>query len=335
MKDHIVVTGATGNTGQVLAEDLQRLGVPFVAMARSESNRAKLRARGFETVHGDFDDPASMERALEGAQKAYLVCTPDEKLVPRETAFIAAAKKVGVAHIVKCSAYIADVAGETANLRAHGKIERALEDSGLAYTILRPHGFMQTFTLFAWDMIQKAGVVSNPTGDGKLPLIDVRDVARVALKAFTEPGHEGKEYDLTGPEALSGHEQAEILERVLDRPVTFIAADPVQFELIMRILGVPETPREHVVKIMKMTRERRIERVHDTLQQLGIEPTTYEQFLRDMLAGRTGGGNSFEPPNSLVAKAIGAVMPTVMNLRFRLLGRPRRAFRSRGPVPSP
>jgi uncharacterized protein YbjT (DUF2867 family) len=325
MKDHIVLTGATGNTGQVLAEELSRLGVPFVAMARSEANRARLRARGFEAVHGDFDDPASMERALAGAKSAYLVCTPDETLIPRETAFIAAAKKAGVATIVKCSAYMADVAGETANLRSHGVIERALVESGLGYTILRPHGFMQTFTLFSWDMIQKAGVISNPTGDGKLPLIDVRDVARVALKALTEPGHEGKVYDLTGPEALDGHEQAEILERVLGRPVTFLPADPVQFEIIMRILGVPDTPREHVVKIMRLTRERRVERVHDTLEQLGIQPTTYEQFLRDLLAGRTGGGHSFELPNSRIARAIGAVMPAVMRLRFELLGRPKRA----------
>lgn len=327
MKDHIVLTGATGNTGQVLADELSRLGVPFVAMARSESNRAKLRARGVEAVHGDFDDPASMESALAGAKKAYLVCTPDETLIPRETAFVAAAKRAGVEHVVKCSAYWAGITSESANLRAHGHIERVLRESGMKYTMLRPHGFMQTFTMFAWDMIQKAGVISNPTGDGKLPLIDVRDVAKVALLALTEPGHEGKEYDLTGPEALDGYEQAEILERVLGRPVTFIPADPVQFGLIMRVLGVPPTPREHVVKIMRATRERRTEKVHDTLEQLGIAPTTYEQFLRDMLAGKTGGGNSFEPPNGRAAKAIGAVMPHLMNLRFRVAGRPSRPAR--------
>jgi len=150
----------------VVAEELQRLGVPFVAMARSASNRAKLSARGIEAVHGDFDAPGSMEGALRGAQKAYLVCTPDEKLIARETAFIAAAKKAGVKHVVKCSAYLADVAGETNNLRSHGEIERALMESGMEYTILRPHGFMQTFTLFAWDMIQKAGVNAGAGGAG-------------------------------------------------------------------------------------------------------------------------------------------------------------------------
>jgi len=80
---------------------------------------------------------------------------------------------------------------------------------------------------------------------------------------------------------------------------------------------------------MRMTREHKLERVHDTLEQLGIRPTTYEEFLRDMVAGKTGGGNSFEAPSSGIAKVIGAVMPVAMNLRFRLLGRPRRAFRAR------
>lgn len=324
MREPIVLTGATGNTGQVVAEELLRLGWPITAMARSAKNRDKLEAQGIPTVHGDFDDPASMEKALAGAKKAYLVCTPDEKLIPRETNFIRAAKKAGVEHVVKCSAYWADEEAETRNLRAHGIVERELIQSGMKYTIVRPHGFMQTFTLFAWDMIQKAGVITNPTGDGAMPLIDVRDVAAVVVKAFTEPGHEGKAYDLTGPEALTGYRMAQILEKVLGRPVTYIPADPRQFDRIMSLLGVPEAPREHVIKIFKMTREHRLDRVHDTLEQLGIRPVTYERFLRDFVEGRTGGGNSFEPPNGGVVKVMGAVMPVVMNLRFRLFGRPDR-----------
>lgn len=324
MSERVVVTGATGNTGQVVAEELLRLGVPIVAMARSATNRSRLEAKGIDTVYGNFDDPASMEKALAGAHKAYLVCTPDEKLIPRETAFVRAAKEAGVKHVVKCSAYLADEAGETQNLRSHGVIERCLRESGIEYTVIRPHGFMQTFTLFAWDMIQKAGVVTNPTGDGAIPLVDVRDVAKVAVKALTEPGHAGKIYDVTGPEALTGYRMAAVLESVLGRPVTYLPADHRQFEVIMHLLGVPETPREHVVKIMRMVREHRLDRVHPTLEELGIAPTTYEQYLRDLVAGRTGGGNSFEPPSSPVAKVMGAIMPHVMNLRFRLFGRPGR-----------
>ena len=324
MNEPVLLTGATGNTGQVVAEELRRMGVPVVGMARSSKNRERLEAQGIRTVHGDFDDPESLTRGLAGVKRAYLVCTPDEKLVARESAFVRAAKKAGVEHVVKCSAYMADEEGETKNLRSHGVIERELMGSGMKYTIVRPHGFMQTFTLFAWDMIQKAGVITNPTGAGAMPLVDVRDVAKVVVKAFTEPGHENKVYDVTGPEALTGYRMAQILENVLSRPVTYLPADPRQFEWILSVLGVPETPREHVVKIMKMTREHRLEQVHDTLEKLGIRPITYEEYLRDQVAGRTGGGNSFEAPSGAVVKVMGAVMPTVMNLRFRLFGRPDR-----------
>lgn len=322
MQATIVLTGATGNTGSVVASELQRLGVPFVAMARGAARRDALAARGIASVHGDFDDPASLERALAGARAAYLVCTPDERLVARETAFIRAAAAAGVRQIIKCSAYLAGERGETQNLRSHGISERALIESGIDSTIVRPTGFMQTFTLFAWDTIEKAGVISNPTGTGKMPLIDVRDVAAVVVKALTEPGHAGKSYDLTGPEALDGEQMAEILTRVLGRPISFLPAAPAPFAVMMRLLGVPATPREHVVKIMRMTREHRLERVHDTLAQLGIQATTYEQFLRDLIAGRTGGGNSFEPPNGALARVLGAVLPLALRLRIRLLGRP-------------
>ena len=317
-KQQIVITGATGNTGQVVVEECKQRGLSFVAMVRSKANQEQMAALGIETVMGDFDDPPSLERALDGVEKAYLVCTPNERLIPRESAFIAAAKKAGVHHIVRCSAYMAGEDSETQILRAHGLIERELIESGLEYTILRPIGYMQTFTLFGWEMIQKASVISLPLGDGGMPLIDVRDVAQVAVKALTERGHEGKIYDLTGPESLNLLQVAEILTRVLDRRVTYIPGSEKQFEGFMRLLGVPEIAKEHVIKIMRMQSEHRIEKVHHTLQELGIQPITYEQFLHDLIAGRTGGGNSFQPPNTLLFKTLNAVMPLVMRLRVAL-----------------
>lgn len=197
-------------------------------------------------------------------------------------------------------------------------------DSGLAYTIIRPHGFMQTFTLFSWNLIQKAGVFSSPIGDGAMPLVDVRDVARVAVKALTEPGHEGKAYDITGPEALTGHQIAETLERVLGRPVDYLPGGEREFEWVLSLLGVPETPKEHAVKVMRLAREGRLARVHSTLLDLGIRPTSYEDFVRDLLLRETGGGNSFKPPDTAVFRMLDAAMPAMMKMRFRLFGRPRR-----------
>jgi uncharacterized protein YbjT (DUF2867 family) len=317
----ILLTGATGNTGRVVAAQLAARGIPFVAMARSEARHRELRAAGIATVHGDFDDPSSLDRALAGIEKAYLVCTPDERIEPRETAFVDAARRAGLRHVVRCSAFWAGLDAPTQNLRAHGRIEQALVGSGVPYTIVRPHGFMQTFTLFNWSMIEGAGALSMPTGDGGIPLVDVRDVASVAVKALTEPGHEGKAYDLTGPEVLTGAQQAAILERVLGRPVTFLPGSELQLRLVMRLLGVPPAPTEHVVKIFRLQREHRMEATMPTLQELGITPITYEQFVRDLLAGRTSGGNSFEPPRTLAVRILDRVMPLAVRTFLRVRGR--------------
>ena len=320
----ILLTGATGNTGQVVAEQLSSRGIPFVAMVRSEPNRRNLEAVGVATIAGDFDDSNSLARALKGIEKAYLVCTPDEHVIPRELAFIRMAKAAGVRHVVKCSAFWAALDGPTQNLRAHGKIERELIDSGMDYTIVRPHGFMQTLTLFNWNMIERAGVISMPAGDGGIPLIDVRDVAAVAVLALTEPGHVGKIYDLTGPAVMNMYEQAEILGRVLGRPITYIAGNERQLTMIMKLLGVPEVPSEHVIKIFRLQREHAMEETTPTLRELGIEPIQYEQFVRDLVAGRTGGGNSFQPPQTLLVRALDRFMPPLMRAYVRVRGRGRR-----------
>jgi uncharacterized protein YbjT (DUF2867 family) len=313
----ILLTGATGNTGRVVAERLRERGQPFAALARSEARRRELEAAGIEVLGGDFDDLEGLARALQGVERAYLVCTPDEHLIPREVAFIRAAKQAGVRRIVKCSAYWADLLGETANLRAHGAIEAELIHSGLEYTIIRPHGFMQTFTLFNWPTIEKFGVISLPAGDGGIPLIDVRDVAEVAARALVEDDHVGKIYDLTGPEALSCEQQAAILSRVLGRSVRYVPGREWQLVLIMKLLGVPPTPAEHVVKIFRMQREHRFERTTSTLAELGITATSYERFVDDLVAGRTGGGNSFEQPRGPVGKLFDAATTVANKLYLR------------------
>jgi uncharacterized protein YbjT (DUF2867 family) len=307
-----LLTGATGNTGRVVAERLRARGHEFAALARSERRRRELEAAGIDVIMGDFDDPVGLARALRGVEQAYLVCTPDEHLIPREVAFIRAAKQAGVRRIVKCSAYWADLLGVTQNLRAHGAIEAELIHSGLEYTIVRPHGFMQSFTLFGWPTIDKLGLISLPAGDGGMPLIDVRDVAEVIVRALIEDDHVGKAYDLTGPEVLNIEQQAEILARVLGRSVRYVPGRAWQLVLLMRLLGVPPTPTEHVVKIFRLQREHKFEHTTSTLAELGITPTTYEQFVRDLAEGRTGGGNSFEQPRGPVGKLLD-VATTVAN----------------------
>lgn len=319
----ILLTGATGNTGGQVAALLKARGVPFVVMVRSEKARAKLAGLGYETVRGDFDRRDSLDAALaRGFTRAYLVCTPDERMIPRECNFIDAARAAGVKRVVKLSAFLAGPDAPTINLRSHGQIERRLMDSGMQWSIVRPHGFMQTFVLFTLDFIRGAGLYMQPAGDGAMPLVDVRDVAEVGFKALTEDGHAGQAYDVTGPEPLTCKRQAEILARGLGRPVSYIDGSERGFTMALKMLGVAPQSIEHAMIIMRMCRAHAIDRATDTLQRLGIVPRTFEQFVDDLVAGRTGGGNSFEPPDSALAKAMGLGMQWFYRARFALLGRP-------------
>ena len=269
---------------------------------------------------GDFDDPPSLAAALAGVEVAYLVCTPDARMMSREVGFIRAARRAGVRHIVKCSAFGADLLGPSQILRAHATIEAELAQSGLSYTVVRPHGFMQTFTLLSRPMIEKAGAISLPGGDGGIPLIDLRDVAEVVIRALTEDGHDKQIYDVTGPEILSLHAQAEVLSNELGRPIHYIPGHEWQLVMMMRLLGVPPYTSEHALVVFDLQRRGLWELTTTTLHDLGIKPRTYSEFVSDLFAGRTGGGSSFEPPRSSLNTLIDAVMPPAMKLYLRMSG---------------
>lgn len=288
----IAVTGPLGNTGRLVVEGLSARGVPFRALTRSEAKQKELQGKGVEAVIADFTQPDTLARALDGVHTAYLVCTPDERLVPCETGFIAAAKAAGVKRVVKCSAHTAGHQAESPNLRAHAVVEDALRASGLGWTILRPHGFMQTFFWMTAPMVMGEGKLSYASGDNPIPLIDVRDVGAIAVEALTNPRYDGRAYDLTGPEALTPSRQAEAFARALGRPVVFQDMPLEVVDGMMRQLGVPDAPREHVLWCFRSWRAGAFDYVDRGHEAFGVVLHTYAEFAADLVAGRTGVGPS-------------------------------------------
>ena len=287
-----LVTGPTGNTGRMVLEGLSALGLPVTAMVRSDERQHTLEAGGFTTVRGDFRDPASLRAALDGVETAYLVCTPDERLVDAERAFIAAARDAGVQRLVKCGAHSASHQAGSPNLRMHAVVEDALRASGLAYTIVRPHGFMQTFFWMSAPLVMEHGILAFPGGEGRIPLIDLRDVGAAMLAALTQPGHEGREYDLTGPELLSGARMAEALSAALGRPIHYMDAPESQLDAAMRQFGVPDAPREHVLWAFREQRAGHFDTLSHGHEALGVRLRTYDDFARDLAAGQSGSATS-------------------------------------------
>lgn len=285
----IIVTGPTGNTGRQIISGLQEKQIPFVAMVRSPERQSQLTAQGIPNILADFEQPDSLRMAIAmtGADRAFLVCTPDARLTRCEKNFIAAAKESGIRHIVKAGAYAAAHDAGSPNLRMHADVEDTLRESGIPYTIVRPHGFMQTFFWMSAPLVMQYGILSYPAGDGPIPLIDVRDAGAAMLKVLTEPGYENRAFNLTGPQALNSHQMAEIWSSVMGKPVKYVPSSLDDLDALMRQMGVPDYPREHVLWCFREQANGSFDYTSNDHIDLGITLHSYAEFAADLVAGKT------------------------------------------------
>ena len=235
----ILVTGATGTNGTALVQRLASRGVPVRAMVRSKEKAEKAAApAGVEVVAADFDDSAAVERALRGVEKAFLLTPSTERAEARQRAFVNAARRAGLKHLVKLSQFAADAASPVRFLRYHAAVERAIVESGIAYTFLRPNLFMQGL-LGLRASIKSDGVFFAAAGDAKVSVVDVRDIAAAAAAALTGSGHEGRTYTLTGPEALTHAEMAAALSGAVGRSIAFVDVSPAAMRDALLGAGMP------------------------------------------------------------------------------------------------
>jgi uncharacterized protein YbjT (DUF2867 family) len=214
----ILVTGATGTNGTEILKRLATADVQVCAMVRNLDHASAIALPDVEVVEGDFDRLETLLAVLDGVERAFLLTSSSERAESQQIAFIDAARQSGVAHIVKLSQFDADVNAPGRFQRYHAVVEAALQASGLAYTILRPNLYMQGLLNFR-STIATQNAFYVAAGDAKVSMVDVRDNADVAVAALTEPGHEGKIYDLTGPRALTHAEMAEGLSEALGRRI--------------------------------------------------------------------------------------------------------------------
>ncbi len=195
----ILITGASGNAGGAVLREVLQSGTAAVrAMVRSKEEAAKV-PQGATAVIADFADKQSLSRALEGVDTVYLVCSPVRELVELESNMIDACRQAGVKHVVLNSAL---GAGDFSKSFPswHRKVENKLKASGMAYTILRPNGFMQNLIAYFAPSIRAQGVFYQSTGNAKISHIDLRDIAAAAASILRSPSqHVGKIYELKRP----------------------------------------------------------------------------------------------------------------------------------------
>jgi uncharacterized protein YbjT (DUF2867 family) len=278
----ILVTGATGNTGRAIVDALAERGAPVRAMVRTEADRSKLRA-GVEVVVADFDEPAAVAAALEGAERAYLVTPSSGQAEEQQKRFADLAAKAGTRHLVVLSQLGSDEHSPVRFLRYHAAVEQHVRNLGIGYTFLRPNLYLQGLLMFAGS-ISTEGTFFAPIGDARVSAVDVRDIAEVAAVALTKAGHEGATYTLTGPEAITHSQIAAALTAALGRTVRFIDVPPEAFADNIRGL-LPSWQVDGLLEDYAHYRRGEAAEGSPAIAQItGTAPRSVEQFARDYAA---------------------------------------------------
>lgn len=229
----ILVTGATGNMGRATIRALRAHGLPVRAGVR-DPGAAGL--AGVECVPLDFERPATFAGALAGAGGLVLVRPPAISDVgPTLCALVAAGLAAGVRRVV----FLSVIGAERRGYIPHAKVERYLQGSDAAWTMLRAGFFAQNLGDAYREDIRGRGEVYVPAGAGRAAFVDVRDLGEVAARCFVEDGHVGQGYALTGPEALGFAEVAGLLRAELGRDIRYVPATVLGYALHLRRAGLP------------------------------------------------------------------------------------------------
>jgi len=249
MNEKILITGATGNVGRIATQRLISLGVPIRVFTRNEEKARGIVKDKADIAVGDYADAPSLDAALEGIEKLFLVAPALENIDTLEKHVIDAAKKKSVKQVVLISAMGVGVDAKTLIGKKHATVEEYLKASGMAFTILRPHSFMQNL-LANIPTIQHEGKIYSALGEGAIPMVDARDIGEVAALILRDDGFEGETLNVTGPKAVTYREVAESFTAQLERDITYIPVPGEAAEQAMVGMGFPEWLAHDLVTMM-------------------------------------------------------------------------------------
>jgi NAD(P)H dehydrogenase (quinone) len=237
----ILITGAAGKTGKAVVKALAANGVAVRAFVRNSQHVGALQMLGAAQVAvGGFEDAEALARAANGVQAIYHICpnvSPDE--VAHARAVVWAAKAQGVGRFVYHSVLHPQIEAMPHH-RAKMQTENMLFGSGFDLTVLQPTAYMQNI-LGAWRGIIVDGIFRAPYPvETRISLVDLEDVAAVAVLVLTKPGHGGATYELVGTEPLSQTAVAAELAAALQRPVHAAVELVDEWEQRARAVGMGE-----------------------------------------------------------------------------------------------
>jgi uncharacterized protein YbjT (DUF2867 family) len=283
MSARVLVTGAGVTGGEVLRR-LAASNLAARALVRDPERTRPFTNIGVELIEGDFARPESWKRALDGVARVFSITPAHRDAENWNAIFLEAAKEAGVELVVRLSGTSVSSSSAAEFHRQMGRCDEALAASGLDYTILQPNVFYQNMMIMARP-IREQSVFRSAVGGARISMIDVRDIADVAIKALTEDDHIGKTYVLTGPQSLTYVDVARFLSEAVGKPIRYEALNKDDAIKSLIDLGVPEAvARSRVELHLSFSNGAFTPVTNDVQMLLGRSPRPFTEFARDYAA---------------------------------------------------
>jgi uncharacterized protein YbjT (DUF2867 family) len=275
----IVVSGASGMFGGAIAAELAARGVPVRGLVRREGAAAALREQGVEPVMGDMDAPETLDAPLTDADTHFVVSPMDPHVAEREGNLLAAAQRAGVARVVKLFGAVThhDALGDL-----HRRSIAAIRDCGLDWALLSPSSVMETTLAMEAAGIAQDHAIFGSAGDGRVGLVALEDVARAGATLLSDGFERGRDYQVTGPRALTLAECAEAFTEVLGHEVAYVdMSDEALAELLVQQAHLtPQAAEIGVLAHMRAYRAGDAALVTDTVRELtGRDPVDVVDWI--------------------------------------------------------
>ncbi|WP_373523450.1 NmrA family NAD(P)-binding protein [Aquiflexum sp.] len=278
----ILISGATGNVGIEVIKAIEATDHPYQVYAGLRDVKKKeIGLDQFPNIQRrefDFDKTSDFQTYLKNIDVLFLLRPPHISDVKNHfQPLIDAATAVGVQHIV----FLSVQGVEKSSIIPHHKIEKLIEQSGLAFTFLRPSYFMQNFTTTLRKDIIEKNRVFLPAGKAKFNLIDVRDVGEVAAKVLINPSeHKNKAYDLTNAEQMDFSKMCNMLSRGIGRKIDFVSPNLLSFFLQKRKEGMATPFILVMIMLHYLPRFQKTSPTSDWVEKLlGRPPNTFKEFV--------------------------------------------------------
>ena len=279
-QETILVTGATGTLGSEVVKQLSS-STPAVNIKAGVHSAQNIKKDGdrVEVALIDYNKPETLKEALSQVDKLFLL-TPDVPNAPELASnLVSESRKAGIRHIVKQSIMGADLEADVGTLRLHRQAERIIEQSEIPFTFLRPNEFMQNFINLHSPSIKSNNAFYRPLEDAKVSLVDVRDIAAVAVKSLTDDKYNNKTYLITGPEALSYHQVADILSNATGKKISYVNISEEEARAAMKEMGMNDWT---ISELADYFRKRNASEVSSAVEEVtGKKPISFSQFAKD------------------------------------------------------